>query len=100
MQDEVALVDQRLHLLDDLLGVARGRQDAAQFLELELEAAHFFAELRELALRGAALFDLLVQLRDLSLGDFDVLVDFADVEIVRGKDQAAREDQPQDQSVV
>src|SRR6184192_2924112 len=60
-------------------------------LELELEAAHFFAELRKLALGGAALFDLLVQLRDLPLGDLDVLVDFADVEIVRGEDQAARE---------
>src|SRR5205085_1726755 len=49
---EVALIDQRLDLLDDLFGVTRGGEDATQLLELQLEALHFLAELRELALGG------------------------------------------------
>src|SRR6266849_223042 len=53
-ENEVALVDERLDLLDDLFRVARRGKNAAQLLELELQPLHFLTELRELALRGAA----------------------------------------------
>ena len=65
MEDEVALVDQGLDLLDDLFGVACGRKNASQLLQLELETVHFLPELREFALRGTPLLDLGVELFDL-----------------------------------
>src|SRR5262249_38065643 len=79
---------------------ARGGKDAAQLLQFELQAVHFLAELRKLALRGTSLLDLLVQLRDLGLRGLDVLVDLTDVEVVGGEDQAAGEQEPDDESVV
>ena len=72
---EVAGVDEGLDLLDDLFGVARRRQDAAQLLELDLEPVDLGPELRELALRGASLFDLFFEVGDLRLVGMDLLVD-------------------------
>src|SRR5262249_51325061 len=100
VQDEVTLVDQRLDLLDDLLGIARGRKNAAQFLELELEAMHLFTELRELALRRTTLLDLGVELLDLCLSGLDLIFRVFDPHIVREPDETTREDDTDGESVV
>src|SRR5207302_11402943 len=74
LQREVALIDERLDLLNDLFRVARRWQNAAQLLELHLQAIDFGAELRKLPLRRATLFDLLIEIGDLRFVGLDLLV--------------------------
>ncbi len=92
LQTEVALIDERFDLLDDLLSVARRRKDAAQLLQLQLQPAHFFPELRQLALSRATLLDLLVELRDLRFSRGDLLLDRLHDKVLHGIDDPRGEE--------
>ena len=92
MEDEVTLVDKGLDLLDDLFSVARRRQDAPQFFELELEAMDLFTELREFSLRGTTLLDLGVEVFDLRLSGLDLSLHVFDQEVIGCEHQTAGED--------